>query len=300
MELRKERKRVNKHKLICTDWLDGIQVAGDDYYAVAFADPPDNIRAKYDGYDDNLREDEYYDLLFKWISELIKVAGITWFSYNAKWAAEVGTIVNFLVNSTPGLEKKHCVQVFTFGQHNKHDLGSGHRPMWRLRWAGAKLYPKQILTESARQKVGDMRANPEGRVPSDVFDFPRVTGNSRQRRSWHPTQLHEAIIDRCVKLSTAEGDRVLDPFGGTGTVLRVCKRINRVSTTFEISPAYSKLIANDNAMAAVDVVSPSTFLRCRACRGQIVQSTSKDFVTCENGCNRITPLQEQTSCYVLD
>ncbi|KKN49453.1 hypothetical protein LCGC14_0642900 [marine sediment metagenome] len=299
MELRKERKRVNKHKLICTDWLDGIQVAGDDYYAVAFADPPDNIGVKYDGYDDNLPAKEYFSLLSKWVRKLVEVAGITWFSYNAKWAAEVGTIVNFLVHSTPGLEKRHMVQTYTFYQHNQHDLGNGHRPIWRLRWRDAPLYPNQIRVESERQKSGDKRADPRGKVPSDCFDFPRVTGNSRQRRSWSPTQLHEGLIERCVKLSTKEGDRVLDPFGGTGSILRVCRRINRVSTTFEISPAYSKLIANDNAMAAVDIISPSTFLRCRTCRAKMVK-LHESYVSCVEGCNKVIPLQDQTSCYVLD
>jgi hypothetical protein len=40
-----------------------------------------------------------------------------------------------------GVEAKPCVQVFTFGQHNHHDLGNNHRPLLRLRRPDAPLYP---------------------------------------------------------------------------------------------------------------------------------------------------------------
>jgi len=81
----------------------------------------------------------------------------------------------------------------------------------------------------------------------DVFDYPRVTGNSKQRRAWHPTQLNEGLVERCLNLTTVEGDYVLDPFGGTGTTLRVCKRIGRNCTLVEIDPAYCAKIAEEHS-----------------------------------------------------
>ena len=130
------------------------------------------------------------------------------------------------------------MQVFTFGQHNPHDLGNNHRPLWRFARRDAKLYPDQVRVRSWRQENGDKRANPRGRVPGDVFNFPRVTGNSRQRRRWHPTQLHEGLIERCILLSTQPGERVIDPFAGSGTTGRVCKRIGRDCSLIEIDPTY--------------------------------------------------------------
>ena len=46
---------------------------------------------------------------------------------------------------------------------------------------------------------------------SDVFNFTRVTGNSKQRRTWHPTQLNEGLVERCVKLTTPAGRQGLGP-----------------------------------------------------------------------------------------
>jgi hypothetical protein len=119
----------------------------------------------------------------------------------------------------------------------------------RLRRADAPLFPDVIRVLSWRQKNGDKRADPRGRVPGDVFDFPRVTGNSRQRRSWHPTQLHEGLVDRCLRLTTPPGGRVLDPFAGTGTTLRVCRRAGFACTLVEIDPEYCAWIAEEHGLA---------------------------------------------------
>jgi DNA modification methylase len=101
---------------------------------------------------------------------------------------------------------------------------------------------------SWRQENGDKRADPRGRVPGDVFDFTRVTGNSKQRRAWHPTQLNEGLVDRCIKLTTPPGDPVLDPFAGTGTTLRVCKALGNPCTLIELDPGYCKRIAAENGL----------------------------------------------------
>lgn len=85
---------------------------------------------------------------------------------------------------------------------------------------------------------------------SDVFNFPRVTGNSKQRRKWWPTQLNEGLVERCIKLSTQEGDHVVDPFGGTGTTLRVCRRTGRRCTLIERSNFAAVHIAAEHELSA--------------------------------------------------
>ena len=212
-----------------------------------FADPPDNIGLGYTQYGDNLSDSEYLRLFESWINCFVKKADIVWLSFNSKWTIDVSNIVSKL----KGMEVKPCVQTFTFGQHNNHDLGNNHRPLWRLSWPEVPFYPDTIRVPSQRQINGDKRANPNGRVPGDVFDFPRVTGNSTQRRNWHPTQLHEGLVERCIKFSTIECDSVSDPFAGTGTTLRVCKRINKPCLTMDIDRNYCERIAKENDVPLV-------------------------------------------------
>ena len=84
-----------------------------------------------------------------------------------------------------------------------------------------------------------------------MFDFTRVTGNSKQRRPWHPTQLNEGLVERCLLLTTPPGGAVLDPFGGTGTTLRACKRLDMPCTLIEIDRDYCKRIAAENGLESV-------------------------------------------------
>jgi hypothetical protein len=213
-------------------------------------DPPDAIGLKYGEYDDKRSTEEYLIWLEYVLRLSTTVADITWFSYNAKWTFDMGSFVTKLV-ADKQLLAKACVQTFTFGQHNQHDLGNNHRPLVRLMHPGVELYPDAIRVPSWRQEHGDKRADARGRVPGDVFDVPRVTGNSKQRRAWHPTQLGETLVERCIKLSCGTQDAVIDACSGTGTVMRVCKRLNVGCMSIEIDRNYCEHIAEENGLIQV-------------------------------------------------
>lgn len=235
----------SKHRLFNADCMDLLHVMRGEVQCI-FADPPDNIGLEYGTYQDYLPDDEYTDWLAA-LTQLFTTAAVTtWISFNTKWTLAMGERCQQLLRSRIGLACKPCVQTFTFGQYNKHDFGNSHRPLWRLSHFAAPVYTDEIHIESWRLQHGDPRAKPEGKVPGNVFDFPRVTGSSKQRRKWIPTQLHEGLIERCILSSTREGEWVLDPFAGCGTVLRVCKRIERNCISIEIDPEYCKRIAKEN------------------------------------------------------
>lgn len=214
-------------------------------YDMLFADPPDNIGLDYNSHHDSMPEDDYVEWFNKFLWEATKHAPIVWISFNAKWTLRFAKVFQDILRWRSDWEFKPCVQTFTFGRHDNSDLGNCYRPLWRLKHRDALLYPDQIRVESERQRAGDKRANPEGKVPGDVFDFSRVTGNSMQRRKWHPTQLNEGLVKRCVLMSTLPGGSVIDPFAGTGTTLRVCERLGRRCDSIEIDHDYCDRIAVD-------------------------------------------------------
>jgi len=90
-------------------------------------------------------------------------------------------------------------------------------------------------------------ANRDGREMRDVG-----AGLTRNKRSvWeiatkpfsgaHFATMPEALIEPCVLSGSRVGDTILDPFAGTGTVLRVAMRYGRSAIGIELNPAYSKL-----------------------------------------------------------
>ena len=211
-------------------------------YKQAFLDPPDNIGLVYDSY-----KDDRFDYIW-WLDHVIRATvlrvPVVWVSFNAKWIFELGECIRD-IEKTYLTTARLMVQTFTFGQYRITDFPNDFRPLIRIVRNGKKhFFPDDIKVESKRQWLGDKRANPEGRVPGDVFDFPRVTGNSSQRRKWHPTQLNELLVERCLK--SGGGGPVLDLFSGTGTTLRVCKRLGYDCLAVESDRFYCEQIAKEH------------------------------------------------------
>lgn len=215
-------------------------------FQMVFADPPDNIGLGYGEYQDTTPAAQYYGWLETLLWESMRTAPVVWFSYYWKHDLEIKYVLRCLLKyHFPAWKAKTFIWRFTFGQHNQTDCGSGFRFVVRLTSPIATIYPNQIMVESERQRIGDSRANPAGRVPDDVLDFPRVVGNSSERRAWHPTQHPESLMRFLVKFSTKPKDRVLDLFLGSGTTYRVCQELDRECVGCEIDEGYCLKIAQE-------------------------------------------------------
>jgi DNA modification methylase len=221
-----------------------------------FADPPDNLGLTYDGFKDKWGCDEDY---VEWLTKVARIAigaqpSLFWLSYYWKWDWDLkGKIWTY--GFARAYEKKPYVWWYTFGQHNHNDNGSCFRPLLRFKQKGADIYPDAIREQSQRQRNGDTRADPRGRVPGDVWNEvwqeSRVCGTFQERRTWHPTQHPEALIERMVRMSTNSGDLVVDLFAGTGTVNRVCQRLGRGCIGIDISETYCRKIAEETGAELV-------------------------------------------------
>jgi site-specific DNA-methyltransferase (adenine-specific) len=64
-----------------------------------------------------------------------------------------------------------------------------------------------------------------------------------KRYGKHPTQKPEALLGRILRASSNEGDRVLDPFCGSGTTGVVAARTRRRFTGFDVDENYLRIAA---------------------------------------------------------
>lgn len=86
---------------------------------------------------------------------------------------------------------------------------------------------------------GSSKPHPLGKKPITVFRFD--TG-SALRGLKHPAPFHPQLPEWFINWLTDEGDVVLDPFMGGGTVGEVALKMNRSYIGFEVNPTYIKLI----------------------------------------------------------
>ncbi len=71
----------------------------------------------------------------------------------------------------------------------------------------------------------------------------KVTVTSKDR-GLHPTQKPLALMKLLIELSTCKGQKVLDPFSGSGTTILACKELGRKGLGIESNPEYVK-VANE-------------------------------------------------------
>ena len=89
----------------------------------------------------------------------------------------------------------------------------------------------------------DMKAENDGKQMKTVWKFP-AAGKDEKVLGKHPTQKPVALIKRCLRSTTNEGDLVLDPFAGSGATGVAAIELGRRFVLCENDPTYAKLIAD--------------------------------------------------------
>jgi DNA modification methylase len=87
-----------------------------------------------------------------------------------------------------------------------------------------------------------------GNAETSVIEVPRPAASTE-----HPTAKPVELICRCLRNSTRERDRVLDPFVGSGSTLMACELFGRQGYALELDPAYCDVIIRRwEAISGVD------------------------------------------------
>lgn len=244
------------NKILNGDAIELVKNIPDNSVDVTFADPPFNLKKKYNGYKDSLQIEEYLMWCELWIKEMVRVTKPTgsifihnipkWLTYYAfilnkyavfrhwiSWDAPSSPMGKSLQPSHYGIlyYVKDIKSEGSFGQAKFYELRYPHK---RCRKCG------YLLKDYGGKKQG---LHPFGPLLSDVWtDIHRLKHN--KYRDEHPCQLPIHLLERIILMSTDESDLVLDPFMGTGTTAIAAKRLGRNYTGFELDIKYVS-IAND-------------------------------------------------------
>lgn len=89
------------------------------------------------------------------------------------------------------------------------------------------------------------RYNPNGKAPSEIWNYDIPTqGSWGKGYIKHFCPLPEELVRRIIYLTTNEGDIILDPFAGSGTVPAQARFSKRNFVGFEINEKYIKMFEN--------------------------------------------------------
>jgi len=186
------------------------------------ADPPDNIGLKYNGFNDKISDGDYERNIHRWLELMGKLtSGPIFFTFNEKWTALVERTIDQL--EIPIIQRIQWYYTFGQDQTRRGRYSLCYRPIY---WLNSDyVIPESIKIPSQRQiKYKDKRASSNGKMPPNVWEFPRICGTFKERRPWSPTQLNELLVERIIKGHCRPGGLVLDPFIGSGTTAIICQK----------------------------------------------------------------------------
>ncbi len=226
-------------RLICGDSLIELKKVPDKSIDLIVTDPPYNLNKDYGNNQDKLEFDEYLDFSRKWLSEAKRVLkddgtiyvfmGMKYISYIYKiLEQELGMYFNSWITwfYTQGIGK-------TKGYSPRHDD-------ILMFTKSSKKFTFNLDAVRIPQKYYRSVNNMRGANPGNVWEFSHMHYCNKNRKK-HPTQKPEGLYERMILASSNEGDTILDPFLGSGTLLRVCQQTNRNGIGIDINPEYIEM-----------------------------------------------------------
>jgi DNA modification methylase len=95
---------------------------------------------------------------------------------------------------------------------------------------------RAVVDDSGRRSRSSTTPEKTAGAPlGDVWEISIVAPVAKERTGY-PTQKPEALLERLIGACTALGDRILDPYLGSGTTLSVAARLGRIGTGIDANP----------------------------------------------------------------
>jgi site-specific DNA-methyltransferase (adenine-specific) len=229
-------------QIINGDVLDVLRTLPDESVDLILADPPYNIGIDYGTGAKADRRGDYHEWCEAWINACWRVlsrTGSIWIISGQEHGAEIDLILqqHFTMRNRITWHE-------TFGVYCHNKFWRCSRPeFYAVKDPKRFCFNRDAVTiPSARQeKYGDRRAAAGGKIMGDVWEISRVCGTFKERIKGVPTQLPAELVSRIIRVSSNEGDTVLDPFVGSGTTLAVAKSLGRGGVGIEINPDYCEI-----------------------------------------------------------
>lgn len=235
--------------VICGDTFEVLPSLQKESYDLLIVDPPYNLTKEYDGKAfSKMSEEKYARFTEEWISAvkpLLKSTASIYVCCDFRSGIVIAPILqkHFKIRNRITWQREK-------GRGAKSNWKNGMEDLWFC--TVSDEYHFDLDKVKMRRKVkAPYKENGEPKdwfeekgvkyrdtCPSNFWDDITVPYWSMSENTPHPTQKPEKLIAKLILASSKEGDRVLDPFAGSGTTAVVSKKLKREFTVIEKSESY--------------------------------------------------------------
>ncbi len=233
-------------KIICGDAVEEMKKLPQKSVRLIITDPPYNLSKNYGNNQDNMEFTEYLEFSRKWLNEAHRVLtddGTIYVFMGMRYISYIYTILEQELGMT---FNSWITWFYTQGIGKTKGFSPRHDDILMFT-KHPKKYIFNLDNIRVPQKFYRSVNNMRGANPGNVWEFSHMHYCNKNRQN-HPTQKPEGLYERMILSSSNVGDVVLDPFSGSGTLLRVCQQTGRRGIGIEVNPEYIEMTNERLAM----------------------------------------------------
>ncbi len=277
--------------IINANLFDCIDSIPDEYFNLIIIDPPYNLDKDFNGKKFSaMKPDDYEDYLRSWfykICDKLKKDGTLYMCGDWKCTSSMQRVIE---------ERLTIINRISW----QREKGRGAQSNWKNSmediWFAVKdaknyyfdvnavmMKRKVIAPYKVDGKPKDWEETDLGNFrityPSNFWDDISVPFWSMPENTDHPTQKPEKLYAKLILASSKPGDKIFDPFLGSGTTAVVAKKLRRKCCGIEINHEYclwaAKRLLNASADSSIQGYADGVFWERNSLSHQKKQTSSK-------------------------
>ena len=250
--------------VINADLADCLAYIPDGYFDLIIIDPPYNLAKDFHGRKFSaMKSGDYEDYLRSWfykVCDKLKPNGSLYMCGDWKCSSSMQRVIEerlTVINRITWQREK--------GRGAKSNWKNGMEDIWfavkdpkhyYFDVESVKVKRKVIAPYRVDGKPKDWEETEEGNFrityPSNFWDDISIPFWSMPENTDHPTQKPEKLYAKLILASTKPGDKIFDPFLGSGTTAVVARKLGRLFCGVEINHEYCLWAAKRLANATTD------------------------------------------------
>ena len=246
--------RINdpgESRLLNGDCLDVLRTIPENSVDFIFADPPYNIKKKYDNWNDAQDISDYFSWCDQWIAESARILkpGRTfaiiniplWIVRHFSFAKSILDYQDWIAWEGLSLPVRQIMPahygIICLSKGRPIEIANHEQDAhWGTLQDFMSLKQWYCVRSSCIKKRNATRITDRQPIGNLWWDIHRLKHNSK--RVDHPCQLPPSLMKRLIHTFTREGDLVLDPFNGAGTTTLTAEILRRKFIGIELSAQY--------------------------------------------------------------
>jgi DNA modification methylase len=243
---------IFKNKVIHGDSAEVLKQLPNNCVDLVFTSPPYNFKMDYSTYNDDISFEDYFRSLFIILDECVRVT-----KYGGRIAINVCPLwssyipVHHFITSHLCLHRKMIFRDEIIWQKNNRECAfscfgsylSSSSPYMKHTHEYVLVYAKGSIKHEVAHETGDDMNEQEFTDWLKTGTWSLSCETAMQNYD-HPAMFPEELAYRVLKLYSAKGDMILDPFGGIGTTATVAKKTGRNYLSIDIDEKYTEKAAN--------------------------------------------------------